>query len=225
MDRSIARFLCLPIFDDPFRGVLRDLKLDHVEFWLAMSDDASESADERLSAFLPALTDDQSVLDTILVRLEMVNILADMVTRSASRVQAENASDLGYGSAKPPRVGAKRAANQAILVAQPPGSFGMMPSGHGSTAQVSSIRTMRILKRRSGAGDCHRSVTAPAVPHRSMIRRSALGWRQQKPLGCACSPLKQVASERSGRMSETGKNSKNGLLAKASGSTRQRSWL
>lgn len=50
-----------------------------------------------------------------------------MVTRSASRVQAEIASDLGYGSAEPPRVGAKRAASQAILVAQPPGSFGMMP--------------------------------------------------------------------------------------------------
>ena len=140
MDRSIARFLCLPIFDDPFRGVLRDLKLDHVEFWLAMSDDDFDSADERLTALLPALTHDQDVLDKILVRLEMVNILADMVTRSASRVQAEIASDLGYGSAEPPRVGAKRAACQSIVTVQPPGSFGMMPSGSGSTAQVSSIQ-------------------------------------------------------------------------------------
>jgi len=105
-----------------------------------MSDDDFDSADERLSALLPALTSDQDVLDKILVRLEMVNILADMVTRSASRVQAEIASDLGYGSAEPPRVGAKRAASQSIVAVQPPGSFGMMPSGSGSTAQVSSIQ-------------------------------------------------------------------------------------
>ena len=80
MDRSISRFLCPPIFDDSFRSVLRDLKLDHVEFWLAMSDDDFDSADAKLSAFLPALTSDQETLDKILVRLEMVNVLADMVT-------------------------------------------------------------------------------------------------------------------------------------------------
>ena len=89
MDRSISRFLSLPIFDDPFKSVLRDLKMDHVEFWLAMSDDDFESADEKFPSFLPALTDDREILDKILVRLEMVNLLADMVARSSSRVQAE----------------------------------------------------------------------------------------------------------------------------------------
>ena len=140
MDRSISRFLSLPIFDEQFRSVLRDLKLDHIEFWLAMSDDEFESADEKLSSFLLALTGDQEGLDRILVRLEMVNVLADMVSRSSQRVQAEIATDLGYGSAEPPRVGTKRVASQAIVPAQAPGSFGMMPTGQGSTAQVSSIQ-------------------------------------------------------------------------------------
>ena len=140
MDRSISRFLGLPIFDDSFRSGLRDLKMDHVEFWLAMSDDDFESADEKFSSFLPALTDDREILDKILVRLEMVNLLADMVARSSSRVQAEIASDLGYGSAEPPRVGSKRVASQVIAALQPPGSVGVMPAGQGSAAQVSSIQ-------------------------------------------------------------------------------------
>ena len=140
MDRSISRFLSLPIFDDPFRSVLRDLKMDHVEFWLAMSDDDFESADEKFSSFLPALTDDREILDKILVRLEMVNLLADMVARSSSRVQAEIALDLGFGSAEPPRVGSKRAASQVITALQPPGSVGVMPAGQGSSAHVSSIQ-------------------------------------------------------------------------------------
>ena len=35
MDRSIHRFLCLPIFDDIFRSVLKKVGLDRVEFFLA----------------------------------------------------------------------------------------------------------------------------------------------------------------------------------------------
>ena len=38
--------------------ILRDLKLDHVEFWLAMSDDPVDAVDEKVSSFSPALTDD-----------------------------------------------------------------------------------------------------------------------------------------------------------------------
>ena len=148
MDRSISRFLGLPIFDDQFRSVLRDLKMDHVEFWLAMSDDDFESADEKFSSFLPALTDDQEILDKILVRLEMVNLLADMVARSSSRVQAEIASDLGYGSAEPPRVGFKRAASQVIVAVQPPGSVGVLPAGQGSAAQVSSIQDAKNTEKK-----------------------------------------------------------------------------
>jgi hypothetical protein len=103
MDRSIHRFLCLPIFDDTFRSVLKEVGLDRVEFWLAMSDDVS-SPDEKFSSFLPALTGDDQVINAALLRLDMVNLLADMVSRSAKRVQEEIATDLGYGSAEPPRI-------------------------------------------------------------------------------------------------------------------------
>ena len=84
MDRSIHRFLCLPIFDETFGVILKDLRLDHVEFWIAMSDDPLVAADERISSFLPALTDDTDIIDKVLVRLDMANLLADMVSRSAN---------------------------------------------------------------------------------------------------------------------------------------------
>ena len=84
MDRSIHRFLCLPIFDETFRVILKDLRLDHVEFWIAMSDDPLVAVDERISSFLPALTDDTDIIDKVLVRLDMANLLADMVSRSAN---------------------------------------------------------------------------------------------------------------------------------------------
>ena len=70
MDRSIHRFLCLPIFDDCFRSVLRHLGLDHVEYWLALSGDDAETPDAKISALLPALTGDQEILDQMLLRLE-----------------------------------------------------------------------------------------------------------------------------------------------------------
>ena len=84
MDRSIHRFLCLPIFDETFGVILKDLRLDHVEFWIAMSDDPLVAVDERISSFLPALTDDTDIIDKVLVRLDMANLLADMVSRSAN---------------------------------------------------------------------------------------------------------------------------------------------
>lgn len=82
MDRSIHRFLCLPIFDDDFRSILKFLGLDHVEYWLAMSADDTAMPDEKISALLPALTGDQDILDKMLLRLDMVNLLASMVARS-----------------------------------------------------------------------------------------------------------------------------------------------
>lgn len=108
MDRSIPWILCLPIFDHFLRSVLKKVGLEQVEFWLAMSDDDVESPDEKFSSFLPALTADDQVINAALMRLDMVNLLADMVSRSAKRVQEEIATDLGYGSAAPPRIGGKR---------------------------------------------------------------------------------------------------------------------
>ena len=111
MDRSIHRFLCLPIFHDDFRSVLRQLGLDHVEYWLALAGDESAMPDEKISALLPALTADQDILDKMLVRLDTVNLLAAMVARSAVKVKAEIAADLGYGYAEPPQVGSNRPAS------------------------------------------------------------------------------------------------------------------
>ena len=68
-----------------------------------MPDDDVESPDEKFSSFLPALTADDHVINAALLRLDMVNLLADMASRSAKRVHEEISIDRGYGSAEPPR--------------------------------------------------------------------------------------------------------------------------
>ena len=148
MDRSIHRFLCLPIFDDTFRSVLKEVGLDRVEFWLAMSDDDSASPDEKFSSFLPALTADDQVINAALLRLDMVNLLADMVSRSAKRVQEEIATDLGYGSAEPPRTGGKRSLDHVVHRAPVPLQVGKKPGGAGSTEVIPSIQDSENLERK-----------------------------------------------------------------------------
>ena len=90
MDRSIYRFLCLPIFDEGFRSVLVELNLDKIEMWLALSDSSHGTADHKLSEILPALTKKQEVADKILQRLDMVNILASMISRSTEKDSARD---------------------------------------------------------------------------------------------------------------------------------------
>ena len=90
MDRSIYRFLCLPIFDEGFRAVLVELNLDKIEMWLALSDSSHGTADHKLSEILPALTKKQEVADKILQRLDMVNILASMISRSTEKDSARD---------------------------------------------------------------------------------------------------------------------------------------
>ena len=148
MDRSIHRFLCLPIFDETFRVILRQLNLDHVEFWLAMSDDPVDAVDEKLSSFLPALTDDTDIIDQVLVRLDMANILADLISRSASRVQAEIASDLGYGSAETSVIGRKRPAALLTRDVPVPLQHGLPPAGSGTSAVVGSIQQAESSEKR-----------------------------------------------------------------------------
>lgn len=151
MDRSIHRFLCLPIFDDDFRSILKFLGLDHVEYWLAMSADDTAMPDEKISALLPALTGDQDILDKMLLRLDMVNLLASMVARSTKRVQAEIASDLGYGCAEPPRVGSKRPASSVQHAVPLKPAFDPRPIGLGSRAEVPSIQEAECGEKKKWA--------------------------------------------------------------------------
>ena len=129
MDRSIYRFLCLPIFDEGFRSVLVELNLDKIEMWLALSDSSHGTADHKLSEILPALTKKQEVADKILQRLDMVNILASIISRSTEKIQQEIATDLGYGSAEPPRAGVKRSSADAPIAAPAPKALGAKPAG------------------------------------------------------------------------------------------------
>ena len=115
MDRSIAKILCLPFFDVPFKDVLRDLKLDRVEFWMALDDGGDESPDQKIANVLPALTSDQDVVDALLGRSEMINTLASLVFRSSLRVRDEIAIDLGYGSAEVFLPSGKRALDPSPL--------------------------------------------------------------------------------------------------------------
>ena len=78
----------------------------------------------------------------------MANLLADMVSRSANRTQAEIASDLGYGLAEPPRIGAKRAAAQLVHDVPVPQQHGLPPAGLGSAAVVSSIQEVENSEKR-----------------------------------------------------------------------------
>ena len=71
MDRSIWNVLKLPFFDDDFRNVLSSLKIDKVEYWMALASDPNETADQKLSGMLPALTTDVEESDRVLRRLDI----------------------------------------------------------------------------------------------------------------------------------------------------------
>lgn len=111
-----------------------------------MSDDDVESPDEKFSSFLPALTADDQVINAALMRLDMVNLLADMVSRSAKRVQEEIATDLGYGSAEPPRIGGSPF--QIVHKVPVPLQVGKKRGGAGSAEVIPSIQDSENLERR-----------------------------------------------------------------------------
>ena len=76
----------------------------------------------------------------MLLRLDMVNLLAAMVARSAKKVRAEIAADLGYGCAEPPRVGSKRPAGAVQHEVPLKTAIDPPPAGPGSCAEVASIQ-------------------------------------------------------------------------------------
>lgn len=147
-DRSMNSFLRLPFFDDQFRKGLADLSLDRVEFWLAMSGDDDQPAEDQISELLPALTDDQDKIDVILNRLGMVQILSSVICRSADKVQQEIATDLGYGSAELKMSGVKRAAPSEDPEDEAPAQVvGAMPGGRGPQGEITSIQAQEQAER------------------------------------------------------------------------------
>ena len=148
MDRSLGRFLCLPIFDGEFRGALAALHIDHVEFWMALAD-ASAGADDQLSRLLPALTEDHGMRGILLNRLDLVNILASMVKSSAARINKEIASDLGYGAAQIAPVGSKRSRSDAPFRREELSQeVGRKPAGQGPAQAVQSLQGAEEAERR-----------------------------------------------------------------------------
>eukprot|EP00438_Fugacium_kawagutii_P012249 Skav216865 [mRNA] locus=scaffold1042:253981:254343:- [translate_table: standard] len=75
-----------------------------------MSGDDDHPAEDQLAEMLPALSSDQDVIDQVLNRLGMVQILASVIARSSDEVQRQIATDLGYGSADVKQGGIKRPA-------------------------------------------------------------------------------------------------------------------
>ena len=149
MDRSIHRFLCLPLFDDVFRSVLAELNFDRIELWLSLADEGDgDTADHKLCLVLSALTQKQEVLDQILSRLDMVNVLASMVSRSTEKIRREIAADLGYGYAEPASIGAKRKPVASQLTTPAPVVVGARPSGQGPTEEVPSIQVVEASERK-----------------------------------------------------------------------------
>eukprot|EP00438_Fugacium_kawagutii_P016453 Skav207243 [mRNA] locus=scaffold523:477791:485726:- [translate_table: standard] len=149
MDRSFSAFISLPFFDDTFRSRVSELKLDHVEFWLAMTDDNDSLAEEKLSNMLPALTKDHLAKDDMLQRLDMVNTLAELVQKSQARVQQEIATDLGYGSVELAHVGTKR--SSAVLEGQfssPTPNPILKPSGPGPQGKIPSLQSVEDQERK-----------------------------------------------------------------------------
>ena len=148
MDRSIHKILCLPFFDDPFKDILRDLKLDRVEFWMALDDGNDDSADQKIANVLPALTSDPDVINKVLSRSEMINTLTALILRSASKVKDEIAIDLGYGSAEVFLPTGKRALDPSPPAVRGPAQVGARPSGAGPQAEVSSLQAAEAAERR-----------------------------------------------------------------------------
>ncbi|CAL1134601.1 unnamed protein product [Cladocopium goreaui] len=87
-------------------------------------------------------------MDQILSRLDMVNVLASMVSRSTEKIRREIAVDLGYGYAEPASIGAKRKPVVSPLPTPAPPAVGARPSGQGPIEAVPSIQVVEASERK-----------------------------------------------------------------------------
>ena len=76
MDRSLNRILSLPLFDDEFVRALRLVRLDHVEFWLAVVDDRSIAVDSKIAGLVSAAQEDQKAKRSSAESTGSVNLYA-----------------------------------------------------------------------------------------------------------------------------------------------------
>ena len=74
MDRSLASFLQLPIFDRSFVSARCRLGFGRSEFWLALDED--EGADEQIVRLIEAAEGEQADRDEVLRHIELVASLA-----------------------------------------------------------------------------------------------------------------------------------------------------
>jgi len=150
MDRSLNRILSLPLFDDEFVRALRLVRLDHVEFWLAVVDDRSIAVDSKIAGLVSAAQEDQNAKDLLLNRLDLLTMLAHLIEKSRSRIEGEIATDLGFGmsfgSAKlgPPDQGGRLAITMGGEVPVLPAK---RPAPTGSRVEVTSLQNEEQIEK------------------------------------------------------------------------------
>ena len=148
MDRSLQKVLGLPIFDDVFRDCLELLKIDRIEFWMALADDETEPPDQKLSSVLPALTSKEEISDLVLKRLDMVCTLSMLVKQLAPNIEREIATDLGYGSAEVSAHRVKRALDPSPPAVHVAKAVGARPAGAGPKEEISSLQLVENSERK-----------------------------------------------------------------------------
>ena len=150
MDRSLNRILSLPLFDDEFVRALKLVRLDHVEFWLAVVDDRSIAVDSKLAGLVSASPEDQTAKDLLLNRLDLLTMLAHLIEKSRPRIEGEIATDLGFrmsfGSAKsgPPDQGGRLAITMGGEVPLLPAK---RPAPTGSRVEVTSLQNEEQIEK------------------------------------------------------------------------------
>ena len=150
MDRSLNRILSLPLFDDEFVRALKLVRLDHVEFWLAVVDDRSVAVDSKLAGLVSASQEDQKAKDLLLNRLDLLTMLAHLIEKSRPRIEGEIATDLGFGmsfgSAKsgPPDQGGRLAITMGGEVPVLPAK---RPAPTGSRVEVTSLQNEEQIEK------------------------------------------------------------------------------
>ena len=210
MDRSIAKILCLPFFDDAFKAALRDLKIDRVEFWMAMEDESEDTPAQKIANVLPALTSSHEISDKILARSDMINTLAGLVTSSAIRMRDEIAIDLGYGSAETFLPSEKR----ALSISQPAAQHRLKSEAGlgalGLRRRSHLYRLRRQQRGRSGVRGCNRSLIELGRLQESMTPQDQLGSVTMRWPSSGRWLLRPEVFGRSARTFVTGRGSKSG---------------
>ena len=146
MDRSLKAYLGLPIFDQSFVNALSSVGLGSAELWLTL--DEAEPADEQIARILPALGGSQEDKDVILLKLDLVPILATVIHNARGKIVREIASELGFGSVVEGRhsEAASSGASSVWSVADSEPQA-KKPKPAGATQVISSLRSEEDRER------------------------------------------------------------------------------